>query len=50
MRIVESDALALDIDELEDLDELQRRLDVDPTLLSAKLRAALPRRAEAPLQ
>jgi len=48
--IVESDALALDIDELEDLDELQRRLDANPTLLSTELREALPRRAEAPAQ
>jgi len=50
VRIAESDALALDIDELEDLDELQRRLDADPTLLSAELREGLPRRAEAPAQ
>lgn len=50
VRVVESDALALDIDELDDLDELQRRLDADPTLLSAELRDALPRRAEAPPQ
>jgi len=50
VRIVESGALALDIDELEDLDELQRRLDADPTLLSPELRAALLRRAEAPAE
>jgi len=50
VRIVESHALALDIDELEDLDELQRRLDANPTLLSAELREALARRAEAPAQ
>ena len=50
VRIVESDALALDIDELEDLDELQRRLDANPTLLSAELREALSRRVEAPAQ
>src|SRR5262249_7985941 len=50
VRIVESDALALDIDDLADLDELQRRLDADPTLLSAELREALPRRDEVPAQ
>jgi 2-phospho-L-lactate guanylyltransferase len=50
VRIVESDVLALDIDELEDLDELQRRIEADPTLLSAELREMLPRRAEAPAQ
>ena len=50
VRIVESDVLALDIDELEDLDELQRRIEAHPALLSAELREALPRRAEAPAQ
>jgi 2-phospho-L-lactate guanylyltransferase len=50
VRVVESDALGLDIDELEDLDELQRRLDADPALLSAELREALPRQEEIPAQ
>ena len=50
VRIVESDVLALDIDELEDLDELQHRIEADPTLPSAELREMLPRRAEAPAQ
>ena len=50
LRIVESDALSLDIDDLEDLDELQRRLDADPALLPVELREALPRKAEVPAQ
>ena len=50
LRIVESDALSLDIDDLEDLDELRRRLDADPTLLPVKLREALPRKEEVPAQ
>lgn len=50
LRIVESDALALDIDDLEDLEELRRRLDADPTLLPVELREALPRKEEVPAQ
>jgi 2-phospho-L-lactate guanylyltransferase len=50
LRIVESDALSLDIDDLEDLDELRRRLDADPALLPVELREALPRKAEVPAQ
>jgi 2-phospho-L-lactate/phosphoenolpyruvate guanylyltransferase len=47
-RVVESDALSLDIDDLEDLDELNRRLDRDPSLLPAELRNALPRIERVP--
>ena len=50
LRIVESEALSLDIDDLEDLDELRRRLDADPTLLPVELREALPRKEEVPAQ
>jgi 2-phospho-L-lactate guanylyltransferase len=50
VRIVESDALSLDIDEPEDLDELRRRLDADPALLPVELREAVPRKAEVPAQ
>jgi 2-phospho-L-lactate guanylyltransferase len=50
LRIVESDALSLDIDDLEDLDELRRRLDADPGLLPVELREAVLRKAEAPAQ
>ena len=50
LRIVESDALSLDIDDLEDLDELRRRLDADPALLPVELREALPRKEEVPAQ
>ena len=50
VRIVESDALSLDIDDLEDLEELRRRLDADPTLLPVELREALPRKEEVPAQ
>ena len=39
--IVESELLALDIDEPDDLDELRRRLDADPALLPAEMREAL---------
>jgi 2-phospho-L-lactate guanylyltransferase len=46
VRIVESDALSLDIDDSEDLDELRRRLDAEPALLPIELREALPRQAE----
>jgi len=49
-RIVESAALSLDIDDLEDLDELRRRLDADPTLLRPELREALLRREKEPAQ
>jgi len=48
--IVESDALSLDIDDLEDLEELRRRLDADPALLPVELREALPRKEEVPAQ
>jgi 2-phospho-L-lactate guanylyltransferase len=50
LRVVESDALSLDIDDLEDLDELRRRLDADPALLPVELREAIPRKEEAPAQ
>ena len=50
LHIVESDALSLDIDDLEDLDELRSRLDADPTLLPVELREALPRKEEVPAQ
>jgi len=50
VRIVESDALSLDIDDLEDLDELRRRLDADPALLPVELREALPRKVEVSAQ
>ena len=50
VHIVESDALSLDIDDLEDLDELRRRLEEDPALLPAELREALPRKDEVPAQ
>ena len=50
LRVVESDALSLDIDDLEDLEELRRRLDADPTLLPVELREALPRKEEVPAQ
>ena len=48
--VVESDVLSLDIDDLEDLDELRRRLDADPALLPVELREALPRKEEVPAQ
>jgi hypothetical protein len=41
LRIIESDVLSLDIDDLEDLDELRRRLDANPALLPAELREAV---------
>lgn len=41
VRIVESDALALDIDDAADLAELRRRSDIDPTLLPVELRDIL---------
>ena len=50
LRIVESDTLSLDIDDLDDLEELRRRLDADPTLLPVELREALPRKEEVPAQ
>ena len=50
LRIVESDVLSLDIDDLEDLEELRRRLDADPALLPVELREALPRKEEVPAQ
>jgi 2-phospho-L-lactate/phosphoenolpyruvate guanylyltransferase len=50
LRIVESDALSLDIDDLDDLDELRRRLDADPALLPVELREALPRKEELAAQ
>jgi len=49
-RIIESAALSLDIDDLEDLDELRRRLDADPALLPPELREALLRREKEPAQ
>jgi 2-phospho-L-lactate guanylyltransferase len=45
-RIIESHALSLDIDDLEDLEELRRRLDIEPAILPVELRAALPRKEE----
>lgn len=49
VRIVESDALSLDIDDAADLDELRRRSDEDAALLPADLRdALLCREAAAP--
>jgi 2-phospho-L-lactate/phosphoenolpyruvate guanylyltransferase len=48
VRVVESDALGLDIDDLDDLDELHRRLDADPSLLPSELREALPRAVRVP--
>jgi 2-phospho-L-lactate/phosphoenolpyruvate guanylyltransferase len=50
VRIVESDALALDIDDIEDLDELRRRLEKDPSLLPAELREAVQRKDRVPAQ
>ncbi len=50
LRVVESDALSLDIDDLQDLEELRRRLDADPAPLPIELREALPRKEEAPAQ
>jgi 2-phospho-L-lactate guanylyltransferase len=50
LRIIESDTLSLDIDDLEDLDELRRRLHADPALLPAELREALYLREEVPAQ
>jgi 2-phospho-L-lactate guanylyltransferase len=50
LRIVESDALSLDIDDVEDLDELRRRLERDACLLPAELREAVPRKERVPAQ
>jgi 2-phospho-L-lactate/phosphoenolpyruvate guanylyltransferase len=50
VRIVESDALSLDIDDVEDLDELRRRLDADSALLPVELREVLLRKEAVPAQ
>jgi 2-phospho-L-lactate guanylyltransferase len=50
VRIIESDALSLDIDDLEDLDELRRRLDGSALRLPAELRQALCLEEELPAQ
>jgi 2-phospho-L-lactate guanylyltransferase len=50
LQIIESDALSLDIDDLEDLDELRRRLQANPALLPAELREALHFGEEVPAQ
>jgi 2-phospho-L-lactate guanylyltransferase len=46
VHVIESHAISLDIDDVEDLNELLRRLSVESTLLPVELRAALPRKDE----
>lgn len=50
VHIVESEALALDIDSLDDLEELQRCIVADPALLPVELRNALSRGEKVPAQ
>jgi len=46
VRVIESDVLSLDIDDLDDLRELQCRLNVNPGLLPAEVREAVPDKNE----
>jgi 2-phospho-L-lactate/phosphoenolpyruvate guanylyltransferase len=50
VHVIESEALALDIDDVADLDELRRRLQAQPALFSEELREALRQCEEVPAQ
>lgn len=50
LRIVESDAMALDIDEIEDLQELRRWIRAEPTAVPAEVQDALRLAEEVPAQ